>query len=87
MIFSKNGAAMTPNSTKKGTMLYRYYISMDVIRNRETGEETLPMRLAAGMVEDAVVTCWREASAVSIYDLCFLAGEAWVGQVGRAVGE
>lgn len=29
---------------------------MDVIRNRETGEETAPMRLAAGMVEDAVVT-------------------------------
>jgi hypothetical protein len=36
--------------------LYRYYVSMDVIRNRETGEETAPMRLAAGMVEDAVVT-------------------------------
>ncbi|MCA3559954.1 MAG: hypothetical protein IOC82_02855 [Aestuariivirga sp.] len=35
---------------------YRYYVSMDVIRNRETGEETAPMRLAAGMVEDAVVT-------------------------------
>ena len=29
---------------------------MDVIRNRETGEETAPMRLAAGMVEEAVVT-------------------------------
>ena len=29
---------------------------MDVIRNRETGEETAPMRLAAGMVEDAVAT-------------------------------
>jgi site-specific DNA recombinase len=29
---------------------------MDVIRNRETGEEAAPMRLAAGMVEDAVVT-------------------------------
>lgn len=28
----------------------------DVIQNRETGEETAPMRLAAGMVEDAVVT-------------------------------
>ena len=28
---------------------------MDVIRNRETGEETAPTRLAAGMVEDAVV--------------------------------
>ncbi|WP_343081351.1 site-specific recombinase [Ostreiculturibacter nitratireducens] len=29
---------------------------MDVIRNRDTGGETAPMRLAAGMVEDAVVT-------------------------------
>ena len=56
LIFSENGAAMTPTSTKKGVKLYRYYVSMDVIRNRETGEETAPMRLAAGMVEDAVVT-------------------------------
>jgi len=56
LIFSDTGAAMTPTSTKKGVKLYRYYVSMDVIRNRETGEETAPMRLAAGMVEDAVVT-------------------------------
>lgn len=56
LIFSDTGAAMTPTSTKKGAKLYRYYVSMDVIRNRETGEETAPMRLAAGMVEDAVVT-------------------------------
>ena len=56
LIFSDTGAAMTPTSTKKAAKLYRYYVSMDVIRNRETGEETAPMRLAAGMVEDAVVT-------------------------------
>ena len=56
LIFSDTGAAMTPTSTRKGAKLYRYYVSMDVIRNRETGEETAPMRLAAGMVEDAVVT-------------------------------
>jgi DNA invertase Pin-like site-specific DNA recombinase len=56
LIFGENGAAMTPTSTKKGARLYRYYVSMDVIRNRETGEETAPMRLPAGMVEDAVVT-------------------------------
>jgi DNA invertase Pin-like site-specific DNA recombinase len=56
LIFGENGASMTPTSTKKGARLYRYYVSMDVIRNRETGEETAPMRLAAGMVEDAVVT-------------------------------
>ena len=29
---------------------------MDVIRNRETGVETAPSRLPAGMVEEAVVT-------------------------------
>ena len=34
---------------------YSYYVSMDVIRNRETGYETAPRRLAAGMVESAVV--------------------------------
>lgn len=56
LIFSDTGAAMTPTSTKKGAKLYRYYVSMDVIRNRETGEETAPVRLAAGMVENAVVT-------------------------------
>jgi site-specific DNA recombinase len=56
LIFSDTGAAMTPTSTKKGAKLYRYYVSMDVIRNRETGAETAPMRLAAGMLEDAVVT-------------------------------
>ena len=56
LIFSDTGAAMTPTSTKKGAKLYRYYVSMDIIRNRDTGEETAPMRLAAGMVEDAVVT-------------------------------
>ena len=33
------------------------------------------------------LTCGREASAVSLYDLCFLAGEAWAEQLERAVGE
>ncbi len=56
LIFSDTGAAMTPTATRKGTKLYRYYVSMDVIRNRDTGEETAPTRLAAGMVENAVVT-------------------------------
>ena len=31
------------------------------------------------------LTCGREASAVSLYDLCFLAGEAWEVQVGRSL--
>ena len=29
------------------------------------------------------LTCGREASTVSLYDLCFVAGEAWGEQVGR----
>lgn len=33
------------------------------------------------------LTCGREGSAVSLYDLCFLAGEAWGEQPGRAVGK
>ena len=33
------------------------------------------------------LTCGREASAVSLYDLCFLAGAPWGEQMGRSVGE
>jgi DNA invertase Pin-like site-specific DNA recombinase len=55
LIFTETGAAMTPTSTNKGAKRYSYYVSMDVIRNRDTGEETAPKRLAAGMVEDAVI--------------------------------
>lgn len=33
------------------------------------------------------LTCGREASAVSLYDLCFLSGEAWVEQVHRVCDE
>jgi hypothetical protein len=33
------------------------------------------------------LTCGREASAVSLYDLCFVAGEAWEEQVDRAFGD
>ena len=32
------------------------------------------------------LTCGREASAISLYDLCFLAGETWEEQVGQAFG-
>jgi DNA invertase Pin-like site-specific DNA recombinase len=55
IIFTEAGAAMTPTATKKGARLYRYYTSMDLIRNRLTGEATGALRLPAGMVEDAVV--------------------------------
>jgi site-specific DNA recombinase len=55
IIFTETGAAMTPTATKKGSRLYRYYASMDLIRNRPTGDASGPLRLPAGMVEDAVV--------------------------------
>ena len=54
LIFTDTGTAMTPTATKKGSKLYRYYTSMDLIRNRPT-DAAGPQRLPAGMVEDAVV--------------------------------
>ena len=55
LIFTANGVAMTPTATKKGSRHYRYYTSMDAIRNR-AGEGTDGfVRLNAGMVEGAVI--------------------------------
>jgi hypothetical protein len=33
------------------------------------------------------LTCGREALAVRLYDLCFLAGADWAEQVRRSIGE
>ena len=55
LLFSASGAAMTPTHTKKGSRLYRYYVSMDVLRNRVGETDPGPHRLPAGMVEEAVV--------------------------------
>ncbi|MFO0498272.1 MAG: recombinase family protein [Betaproteobacteria bacterium] len=55
LIFTETGCAMTPAFTKKGTRLYRYYVSMDVIRSRALDESPGPLRLPAPMVEDAVI--------------------------------
>lgn len=59
LIFSSTGAAMTPTSTRKGAKLYRYYVSMDVIKTRTpedgAGGDPAPARLPAGMAEDAIV--------------------------------
>ncbi|MCA3040858.1 MAG: recombinase family protein [Rhodocyclaceae bacterium] len=56
LIFTETGCAMTPAFTKKGTRLYRYYVSMDVIRSRPLDENPGPLRLPAPMVEDAVIS-------------------------------
>jgi DNA invertase Pin-like site-specific DNA recombinase len=55
IIFTETGTAMTPTATKKGSRLYRYYVSIDLIKSRPTGDASGPLRLPAGMVEDAVI--------------------------------
>ena len=60
LIFTASGVAMTPTATKKGSRHYRYYTSMDAIRNR-AGEGTNGfVRLNAGMVEGAVIQHIRD---------------------------
>ena len=55
LLFTATGAAMTPSSTKKGTRRYRYYVSMDLLKNRDAPEDGIPRRLSAGTVEAAVI--------------------------------
>jgi site-specific DNA recombinase len=59
IIFTDTGAAMTPTYTRKGERLYHYYVSMDLIRNRETPNGAGPSRLPAAMVDGAVVAEMR----------------------------
>jgi DNA invertase Pin-like site-specific DNA recombinase len=59
IIFTDTGAAMTPTYTRKGERLYHYYTSMDLIRNRDSRGGEGPMRLAAAMVDSAVITEMR----------------------------
>jgi site-specific DNA recombinase len=59
IIFTDTGAAMTPTYTRKGERLYHYYTSMDLIRNRDSRGGEGPMRLAAAMVDGAVIAEMR----------------------------
>lgn len=59
IIFTDTGAAMTPTYTRKGDRLYHYYTSMDLIRNRGSRGGEGPMRLAAAMVDGAVIAEMR----------------------------
>ena len=63
IIFSANGTAMTPTFTRKGERLYHYYVSMDLLRNREMPNDAGPARLPAAMVEGAVVAEMRRLIA------------------------
>ena len=53
LIFGPTGAAMTPNHTRRGGRLYRYYSSVDAIRN---GPSACPIRrIAADQIEAVVI--------------------------------
>jgi site-specific DNA recombinase len=55
LIFTDTGRAMTPASTKKGSRLYRYYVSTDAVRGRSATTMTSPTRLPADVAETAVL--------------------------------
>jgi site-specific DNA recombinase len=53
LIFSPTGKAMTPTHTRRNGRLYRYYVSMDVLKD---GATSCPVRrLPAGDIENAVI--------------------------------
>src|SRR3546814_9417462 len=53
LIFADRGIALTPTVPKKGSRHYRYYTSMDAIRNRgDEGRDSF-VRLHAGVVDGA----------------------------------
>ena len=80
---------MTPTFTRKGERLYHYYVSMDLLRNRDIPDDAGPARLPAAMVEGAVVAEMRRLiaspeSAAQVLDACRQSGE---GADERAVIE
>lgn len=54
LIFTAEGRAMTPHHTRRGSKLYRYYVSTDAIRGRQAGTQE-SHRLPADMVESVVI--------------------------------
>ena len=60
LIFTDTGVAMTPTHTRKGERLYRYYISMDALRNRGAEGQDSIVRLNAGVIESAVIQKIRQ---------------------------
>jgi site-specific DNA recombinase len=53
LIFGPTGKAMTPTHTRRSGRLYRYYVSMDVLKD---GASSCPIRrLPAGDIENAVI--------------------------------
>jgi DNA invertase Pin-like site-specific DNA recombinase len=60
LIFTDTGTAMTPSHTRRGDKLYRYYVSMDALRNRGSEGQDSIVRLNAGVIESAVVQKIRQ---------------------------
>lgn len=60
LIYTDTGVAMTPTHTRKGEKLYRYYISMDALKNRSDEGQGSIVRLNAGVIESAVVQKIRQ---------------------------
>jgi hypothetical protein len=53
LIFGPTGAAMSPTHTRKGSRLYRYYVSQDVLKR---GPDACPVgRVPAAEIEAAVI--------------------------------
>ncbi len=53
LLFAPNGMAMTPSHTRRRGKLYRYYVTMSVLK---LGPDTCPIRrIAAGEIEGAVI--------------------------------
>ena len=67
----------------------RYYILLTLEDGEAVGlaERHVSRQLRLAYLAPEVLkrlTCGREATAVSLYDLCFLAGEAWGDQTKNA---
>ncbi|MDF2143322.1 hypothetical protein P2G62_17575, partial [Paenirhodobacter sp. CAU 1674] len=63
-----------------GAACGRKSLSSDRIQAIFTSNDTPP-----GECRLKRLTCGREASAISLYDLCFLAGETWQEQAERVL--
>ena len=58
----------------------------DLARSVGLGERHVSRMLRLAYLSPEVLkrlTCGREATAISLHDLCFLAGEAWEDQVAK----
>lgn len=60
LVFTASGVSMTPSGTLKGNRWYRYYVSMDKIKDRDVVDDGAPKRLSADTLESAVLSQIRK---------------------------